>query len=54
MLPAVMLRSMVMGNLDKGNTDLEIAKSIEFVVCSVSEDQSSHFQLMRVRNLVHK
>lgn len=35
MLPAVMLKSMVMGNLDKGNTDLEIAKSIEFVVCSL-------------------
>lgn len=36
MLPAVVLKGIVMVNLGKGNTDLEIAKSVEFVVCSLN------------------
>lgn len=36
MLPAVVLKTMVMGNFDKGNMDGEIMDSINFVAGSVS------------------
>ena len=35
MMPAVMLKKMVMGNFDKGVVDSEIADSIDFMVHSV-------------------
>ena len=36
MMPAMMLKKMVMGNFDKGIVDSEIADSIDFMVYSVS------------------
>ena len=36
MLPAIVLKKMVMGNFDRGIVDQEIADSIDFMVQSVS------------------
>ena len=36
MMPAILLKKMVMGNFDKGYVDSEIADSIDFMVTSVS------------------
>ena len=36
MMPAILLKKMVMGNFDKGFVDSEIADSIDFMVTSVS------------------
>ena len=36
MMPAVLLKKMVMGNFDKGMVDNDIADSIDFMVESVS------------------
>ena len=36
MMPALLLKKMVMGNFDKGMVDAEIADSIDFMVMSVS------------------
>ncbi len=35
MMPAILLKKMVMGNFDKGFVDSEIADSIDFMVTSV-------------------
>ena len=36
MMPAILLKKMVMGNFDKGYVDSEISDSIDFMVTSVS------------------